>query len=457
MFPPFLPSSRLPSHFFPEGQLPRVLTWLGLVATFLYAAGHIVWPAVGQQAGTLMALLGLFAVLCWGRELRASAPLWLLLAIILVQLLSWVLGYLHHPQWVPDNPELDRMAKWFLFIGMAWWLGGSSRLTLWVWAIAVPGWLLAVWLEGHGWQSWQRGLAGQRVDFGIHNAQHVAMLFGAAALGLASFAPRMLRAGRLAWGRRLAWGIMALVCLAGVVVTQTRGVWLAFSAAALGMLGGWAWRAWQLSGSAQGATRRGVAAAIGALLVIGVLAAAFHDTVERRVMAEREVIASVIQGDWSGVPYSSVGIRIHSWRAATEWIAERPLVGWGGEGRSLVMEQTEWLPDSVSQRFGHLHNTVLEVLVGYGLLGASVVALLAIWVARGTWLAWRGGALPGDVALFGAGFFVFFMIANLFESYLAFWSGGYVFTLVMGGLVTHIWRWQRATGSSVFGWRREGR
>ncbi|MFD2665081.1 O-antigen ligase family protein [Halomonas halophila] len=434
--------------------MPRLLTWLGLLATFLYGAGRVAWPDVGQKAGTAMALLGLFAVLYWGRRLKSSAPLWLLLVIVLVQLLSWGLGYLHHPQWVPDNPELDRLAKWFLFIGMAWWLGGSTRLTLWVWAVAVPGFVLAVWLEGHGWQSWQRGLAGSRVDFGIHNAQHVAMLFGAAALGLASFAPRMCSAGRLALGRRLAWCAMLIVCLVGLVVTQTRGVWLATIVASLVMLGGWAWRARKLSRHAEASRRWSWAAVIGVLLAIVVLFSAFHGTVERRLLVEQQVITSVIEGDWGGVPYSSVGIRIHSWRAATEWIAERPLVGWGGEGRSLVMEQTAWLPDTIRQRFGHLHNTFLEVLVGYGLLGASVVALLATWVARGTWLAWRGGVMPGDMALFGFGFFVFFMIANLFESYLAFWSGGYVFTLVMGGLVTHIWHWQRSSGLAVLVFRK---
>ncbi len=280
------------------------------------------------------------------------------------------------------------------------------------------------------------------------------MLFGAAALGLVSFTSRMWSAGRLALGRRLAWCAMLFVCLVGLVVTQTRGVWLATIAASLVMLGGWAWRAWQSKQSSKASLHWSWAAVIGVLLAIVVLTSTFHGTIERRLLAEQQVITSVIEGDWSGVPYSSVGVRIHSWRAATEWIAERPFVGWGGEGRSLVMEQTAWLPDTIRQRFGHLHNTFLEVLVGYGLLGASVVALLATWVARGTWLAWRGGVMPGDMALFGFGFFVFFMIANLFESYLAFWSGGYVFTLVMGGLVTHIWRWQRSTGSPVLGLRK---
>ncbi|MDL4863374.1 O-antigen ligase family protein, partial [Halomonas elongata] len=60
-----------------------------------------------------------------------------------------------------------------------------------------------------------------------------------------------------------------------------------------------------------------------------------------------------------------------------------------------------------------------------------------------TWRAWRGGVLPGDMALFGAGFFLYWIVVNQFESYNSFWTGVYVHNLVVGGLVTHYWRWQR--------------
>ncbi|RTQ97191.1 O-antigen ligase family protein [Halomonas nitroreducens] len=415
-----------------------------------YAGLRIAFPEVGELTGTLMALLGLFAVLRWGQRLRSSAPLWLLLAVVLVQLIAWTSGYFHHPDWLPDNPELDRLAKWFLFIGMAWWLGGCTRLTWMAWAITVPGLLLAVWLEGQGWYSWQRGLAGKRVDFGIQNAQHVSMFFGTALLGLVLFARRAVTIGRFTWWRRMGWVAATVISLVGVVVTQTRGVWLALlvsSMVALVLSGYVAWRRAHSEISLRHVTLWFL---VPSLLVV-IMASAFHTPIERRLAAENQVIASIVARDWESIPFdTSIGNRVHSWRAAMEWIAERPLVGWGGEGRSLVMDHTEWMPAWNRQEYGHLHNTFLEVFVSYGLLGVLVIGALALWVGLGTFRSWRGGVMPGDMALFGYSFFIFFMIVNMFESFLSFWSGGYVFTIVMGGLVTHIWRWQVETGQRVF-------
>lgn len=431
-----------------QGKVAPLL-WIGGIATLLYAAIRLAAPEFGEKAGTVMALLGLVGVLTWGRGLRSSAPLWLLLGIILVELLAWGLGYLHHPQWIPENPELDRMAKWFLFIGMAWWLRGSSQLTWWAWGLGVLGLLVAVWLEGGGWQTWQRGLAGHRVDFGIHNAQHVAMFFGTAVLGLAVFAPRALSGGQGARWRRVAWGVAMIACVTGVVITQTRGVWLALIVSALGAIGAVAWYHWRMKHADVG-HRRLLAWVAGSVMLAVVALAVFHEPILKRVSTESTTVSSILEGDWESVPYrSSIGNRVHSWRAAVEWIAERPVIGWGGEGRSLVMDYTEWMPEWNREHYGHLHNTYLEVIVSYGLLGGALIAVLAYWVGRGTWLAWRSGYMPGDLALFGYGFFVYFLIANMFESYLSFWSGGYVFTMVMGGLVTHIWRWQVRTKTRI--------
>lgn len=119
-----------------------------------------------------------------------------------------------------------------------------------------------------------------------------------------------------------------------------------------------------------------------------------------------------------------------------------PLVGWGGQGRGLVMDHTEWLPERVSEKYGHLHNYFIEIWVAYGMLGLAVIGALAFWIGLATWRAWRAGALPGDLALFGGGFFIYWMVVNQFESYNSFWTGVYVHNLVVGGLITHYWRWQ---------------
>lgn len=433
-------------------QCPRGVASAGLLLLALYGALRILWPAMGEPAGTVMALLGLIAVLTWGKGLKGSAALWLLLAAIGVQILSWVLGYFHHPDWVSSNPEVDRLAKLFIFIGIAWWLGGSTRWTLALWGAGVLGYVIAAFAHGGGVQEWLAGLNGQRVGFGIRNKQHGSMLFGVCLLGLIVFSRRVfMHSGQGRLSLMFGWVVLALISLTGVLIGQTRAVWLALCVAAF--VGIAIWLMWLAKSHGARHMLRSVFIVSCVLVVVGMGAMyAFKDTLSQRIARESPVIEKVLEGDLQNVPYSSVGIRIHTWVAAGEWIAERPLVGWGGEGRGLVIDHTPWLPESVKENFGHLHNFFLEVWVAYGLLGLGVIATLAFWIGRGTWLAWRAGVIPNDMALFGAAFFVYWMIVNQFESYNSFWTGVYVHNLIVGGLVTHIWRWQLESGQRVLAW-----
>ncbi|MBZ5876635.1 O-antigen ligase family protein [Chromohalobacter israelensis] len=433
-------------------QCPRGVAIVGLSLLALYSALRILWPSVGEPAGTVMALFGLIAVLVWGKELRASAALWLLLAVVAVQVLSWVLGYFHHPDWVSSNPEVDRLAKLFIFIGIAWWLGGSTRWTLALWGVGVIGYVIAAFVHGGGVQEWLAGLNGQRVGFGIRNKQHGSMLFGVCLLGLIVFSRRVfMHSGQGRLSLMFGWVVLALISLTGVLIGQTRAVWLALCVAAV--VGVAIWLMWLAKYHRARYVLRSVVIVACVLVVVGMGAMyAFKDTLSQRIARESPVIEKVLEGDLQNIPYSSVGIRINTWVAAGEWIAERPLVGWGGEGRGLVIDHTDWLPDDIKERFGHLHNFFLEVWVAYGLLGLGVIATLAFWIGRGTWLAWRAGVIPNDMALFGAAFFVYWMIVNQFESYNSFWTGVYVHNLIVGGLVTHIWRWQLESGQRVLAW-----
>lgn len=418
---------------------PGGIWGIGVCALLGYALLRALWPAVGSMAETLMALLGLVMVLAYGRGIRAGAAIWLLVAAVVVQVLSWSLGTVHHPEWVADNPRIDRLAKLFIFIAVAWWLGGSTRNTLLVWGLAVVGLILSSVVQGDGLQEWIRGVQGQRVGFGVRNYQHGAMLFGIALLGLVIFAPRLLAPGRWRAWRVVGWCLMLLPCVTGVLIGQTRAVWLALLITLPLVV-----IAWGLVRRHQGGSLNRRPFAIGLVVALVVLGAgtSMKSHLLERAGQESRVIGMLLEGNVEALPYTSIGIRIHSWRAALAWIEERPLVGWGSEGRGLVMEHTSWLPEHVRNTFGHLHNFLLEIWVAYGLLGVLVIAALAVWVGWATWRAWRGGALPGDMALFGVGFFCYWMVVNQFEAYSAFWTGVYAHNLVVGGLVTHYWRWQ---------------
>lgn len=420
--------------------------WLWLCGAFLtvaYASFQFLWPEAGQPAETLLAVLGLVAVLRYGAGLRATAPFWLLLAAVLVQALSWWLILRDVPEYAASNPRLDRLAKLFIFVAVAWWLGGNTRLTLAFWGLALGGFLLQTLFGGGGWEEWRAGLQGQRIEYGIRNAQHGAMLFGVAFLGLVILARRFWQPGRWQWAWRGMWCAITLLSLVGVLIGLTRAVWLglllAFSVALLVLL-------LRRRGAmqSQARPRLGLRLGLAGLAVAGVLLVAgwaFQDTVTQRLADEREVLSHMAERGLEDVPYTSIGIRINTWQAGVDWGLERPWVGWGSEARSLVIQETPWLPTFVKQHFGHLHNFLLEVWVAYGLLGVAVILALAGWISWATFASWRGGVLPGDMALFGLAFFVYWAVVNQFESYNSFWTGVFVHNVVVGGLVTHYWRW----------------
>lgn len=435
--------TQLPSFLWPSPggwNCPRKLQIAGIATLLLYAGFRVLWPSVGSPAATSSALLGLIAVLTYGHGIRASAPLWLLLAALGVQGLSWWLGYQNHPEWIADNPEFDRLAKLFIFIAVAWWLGGSTRNTLWLWSLAMATFIITTLMLG-GLDDWIRGLAGQRVDFGIRNAQHSSMMYGTTLLGLIFVAPRMIRASRYRGLLVGLWLVLVVLSATAIMIGQTRAIWLGLGAALPVALVVYLVYQWQCH---HRATLRTMGLAGLAIVLLGGLATTvLHEPLTDRLMTENEVIEHLASGQLENVPYTSIGIRINTWRAAGEWIAERPWAGWSSEGRSLAIKHTPWLPDSVRQRFGHLHNFFLEIWVAYGLLGLAVIGALAIWIGYGCWRSWRAGILPGDIALFGITFFIYWIIVNQFESYNSFWTGVYVHNMVVGGLVTHIWRWQR--------------
>ncbi|MBY5969546.1 O-antigen ligase family protein [Halomonas denitrificans] len=426
--------------------------WLGavlLLLTFMYAALRVYTPHIGQKSGTVIAVIALAVILWRGRALRSSSVLWCLLGVVIAQLISWVAGYYHHPDWLPDNPEIDRLGKWFLFVGVAFWLGGNFFNVCLALSLALLGFLAACFFFDGSLEQWVRGVQGHRIDLDIRNAQHTAMFFGVALIGLLSFVRRCFPGGRVAWLTGTAWVITFAICLLGVVVTQTRAVWLAIvvvTCLAACFLTVLILKA-RLSRSVR---RQGIIATVCVAVLFIIAWISFNDTLQSRLATENSVITSAMQGNWDDVPYSSIGTRLHTWRAGLDWFAERPILGWGGEGRGLVIDHTDWLPKQIKDEYGHLHNTLLDFLVSYGLLGLSVISVLVVWTGLGSYKSWKAGVMPTEVFIFGWAFFVYYFIVSLFESYSFFWTGSYIQNVVMGVVVTFIWRWQLETGSSVF-------
>ena len=422
---------------------PGWLLLIGVASLMVYTFFNIPAGDIAKPAETLLAFSGLIAFCIWGKGFRRPVLL-LLGAVVAVQLTSWWAGLSHHPQWMDSSPRLALLAKLFIFISVAWWLRGSTRNTLLLWGVASTGFLLTTFfLAPPNEENWITGLSGERANFGIRNAQHSSMFFGALLLGIVSFAKRICQQGKHQRLRVFLWGMTLIVALMGIAVGQTRAVWLATTISlTLGLIV-WAGSVVSRYG-ARYVFKFFLLFVLGMSLVAFLLSVVMGDALRERVNKKNDIIAfeQLVQGEYSQIPYTSVGIRINSWIAASEWIAERPLVGWGAKGRGLVMRETPRIPERISEKYTHLHNYFMEIWVAYGLLGVLAIGALMIWIGRATWLAWRAGVMPSDMAFFGMIFFVFWMILNQFESYESMWTGLYIHNIVVGGLVTHYWRWR---------------
>jgi O-antigen ligase len=229
-----------------------------------------------------------------------------------------------------------------------------------------------------------------------------------------------------------------LLMIFGVIVTQTRAVWLGLGLSAIILplicavtllTGRYSLRRCK---SARTATI-GVGIFLAGLVLM--MLYFIGGNIPQRLSEETVDAATITEmARLKTIPRSSSAVRIGSWSAACEWIIERPIFGWGRYGASKLIKQSPHFDEEFKSQYDHLHNSYLEALVAVG--GAAVVCMVAIvlLVAWRTILAWQQGRMPTDAFLFSCVFFPFWVTVNIFESYIMQASGAFL-NAVIGGFV----------------------
>jgi len=411
----------------------RWLQWPCLLAIVVFAATDQILPQVGHVAQIAFILPALVLLLAGIRPRLLRVPALFLLAALLVQFSSWWFAPELPAYAIEESPKLDRLARWMLFLFMVFWLVGKPETIKYLWLAAIGGLLLSPWVTGGGHAEILRGLTGERVDFGLRNAQHTAMFFGAAFLSL--FALWLSRIAQEPLPR-LARALMALLLLltgAGVMITQTRGVWLG---TAIGIVVISLVKMRMLTRRRQWTTSRGlpIVLAATALLALAILLATqlFGKFEEGRGTFEQ--LESM---DVDALQYDSVGIRVRSWIYGLPWVLERPLTGWGINGSHLISQRSEALTPDLKLIYTHLHSSYLDLAAQYGLPGVLLFLGLLLWLLLQSRRAWQQQHMPDAVFLFIAGFTVYWLIINLFEAYMLYSSGRYLLNLVIAGALAY--------------------
>lgn len=164
------------------------------------------------------------------------------------------------------------------------------------------------------------------------------------------------------------WLIFMVLAFEVLVITNSRGTWLAMLVA-LVLLAGF--------NVTKGITWK---RALLLLMLFGILVVSNLSSITERVESESATYQAIMTGDLSKVPYSSAGLRIHMYAHGLQMGEKRPWLGWGAGSLPWLMKQSS---DTHIVGFPHFHSGYFSVWLQFGLVGVLFfVALVAILVRK---------------------------------------------------------------------------
>jgi O-antigen ligase len=412
-------SNSLSPRLFGSLKRESLVNATGLFGTLLLAFFAWLW-----SDGAKIAFVLIVASLLASPGARSAIARDRLGKLLLVLAIYMLLRSLWAMQELPDTrgKQIEDFFKWlelYAFVGVAWWLQGDLRRVNACLVLTLAGILLGIVMYAD-WHSLMQFKAEKRTGFNL-----VPILFGlisgTALLGLVLFGPRIwqpqTRNGSVAL-RLALWLAAFLVVSYGLIATQSRGAWLA-AALTLPPLAFIRYLAFFRANRLSLAKALAVMAAGGAL-VVGILAAN-EKAISSRLNAEQDVRASVMAGKLDHLPRTSLAFRVHAQVYGLKKWLERPVFGWGTGSSRYVIAQSGMRelrhPDENGRLVWllHLHNSYLEILVRFGLVGLFLFAAGTYFIFDSLKTAYRSGRLPLDYLLFLAGGLVLFLVWSFFD------------------------------------------
>lgn len=398
---------------------------------FACVVGFVLFKRLYRDLGDVfifLVVLGTIASICYNFRSVKKDPIFIAFFVsLIVPVMSWVNSKAQIPEFAKDSPSPFLFYDFFFLWFIAYWTNGKSeRIAVILLAYCLS--VLGIYISHSPDLTAEilRGLAGARVDFHLVNAQHTSLFagFGLIASSFLLVAKSTLTRKLEICKKILALSLVAFFALV-IVITQSRQVWLALAACVLLFP-----IALKLLLPSRTSTRKMLATyATLALLLVG---AAHLDIVKDRLNAEGSTLTRIASLDLDSVSDSgSIGVRLHLWFEAWDWIQARPMLGSGEDARELVISQSEDLPDFVRADFTHLHNSHIETFVSFGIIGSVLVYFLMLYPT-----VYVAAAPPDAVRktwkTFAIVVLAFWMTVNLFESYLYSANGIYIFSVFFG-------------------------
>lgn len=352
----------------------------------------------------------------------------MLLLALIAQILSWLSSKYYIPDLAAPAPVLKSLTYLFFFFCVAFWLKGNEKranLALFTFTLGV---IFTFAYHSSVLSEIQIGLHGVRVDFHYRNAQYGSLITGACFIFYVIYT--FLHKHLLSPIKLTFCVTMIVLFSLFSIILQSRQSWLAITISLT------AFFIFALLDRKKFFVRKFL---IGSVIFI-VLSFFLYQIpfVRQRVLVgfvHASDLHAMLTFHWQEVKDFSIGVRLKSWMEAGKWIQAHPFFGTGFGSQTYVITTSHSLPDYITREFRHLHNSNIETLVSWGLLG--------FFTLYASWIYILKKVVGSDSSSFYmkalcVSFFIYWIIINNFESFFYYRAGQWAFSVFVGGLYSVI-------------------
>lgn len=317
------------------------------------------------------------------------------------------------------------------FWTVAWGTRGNERVIVRMLVIASSSFLLGCLFHLDA-RSWHQLIAGARVDINF-TILAVAEYSAAVVVGGLCLLPRFWSHHPskpfARWLTVSTWTLFMVPSVYLMVITRSRGVWLAL-AIILPLLGGWAfvssWRNARDKAARRRTIRRTTIWSVAMVVALG----AMMPVLIARMDDEARTLNLLTQGELNEIPGThSIGIRLAMWEFGLERFGQRPWTGWGPGATPALMQSSE---RAALAGFDDLHSAPIEMLLRTGILGSALLSAIVLWVLGSLYQSYRLGHLSRPVFLALLGLILLHLLAALTNFRMLNTDWRFYWWLVMG-------------------------
>lgn len=383
------------------------------VFTFLFFA----W--FGNAVGTIGLSLSIIAFVTMkgnGQSVLFQDPLVILFFVFFLYVIGrTVWAIIEFPHLLEMNIHQARV--WlspFMFIPMAWWLSRYSHGVYFALLIVLVGILLSI-LRLTDWPSCHVFVGNIRCGFGFQIV-FSALILGASIYGLLIFAPRLIGKYSLSWLwflRMSLWLILVTMNAYFLILTQTRTMW---GILAVLLPGGLCARYWhEIKDIVRGKNSTGFFLGLIVLLLLAILAWNNRPVLSLRIertMKDCQALKTFNLNP-ENIQNNALGLRFAMMRQGYNKWLERPFWGWGTAGINYPC-----FFSNINKKTGymtHLHNTYLEILARFGLVGGIILLLMVVYLFYGLHVSYKDRVIERDFYCFALGILMMLAIWSFFD------------------------------------------